>query len=82
MALRTPTRLRFKGLRPKLSPKEYVYMVVSINKGTPIYTPQNIISHIMGTPKMVLLIFGNPHIYIYIYTYINLGIPAGLWVRG
>ena len=36
-------------------------MVVSQNKGTQ-YRPQNIIVPIMGTPKMVPLILGNPHI--------------------
>ena len=38
-----------------------VYMVVSQNKGAQ-YRPQNIIVLIMGTPKMVPLILGNPHI--------------------
>ena len=37
-------------------------MVVSQNKG-PQYGPQNTIALIMGTPKMVLLILGNPHMH-------------------
>ena len=36
------------------------YVVVSQNKGTPIST-QNTIVLIMGIPKMVPLILGNPH---------------------
>ena len=34
-------------------------MVVSLNKGTP-YRPQNTIVLIIGAPKKVLLILGNP----------------------
>ena len=35
-------------------------MVVSLNRG-PQYKPQNAIILIMGTPKIVPLILGNPH---------------------
>ena len=40
----------------------YIYGVVSQNRGTPI---QNTIVLIMGTPKMVPLVLGNPHIETY-----------------
>ena len=45
----------------------YIYMVVSQNRG-PQYRPQNIVVLIVGTPKVVHPILGNPHMYIYIYT--------------
>ena len=37
-------------------------MVVSQNRGDPQYRPQNAITLIFGTPKMVPVILGNPHI--------------------
>ena len=40
-------------------------MVVSQNEG-PQYGPQNTIVLIIGTPKMVLLILGNPHIHTFL----------------
>ena len=44
--------------------KKKVYMVVSQNKGTPIFL-------IMGTPKKVPLVLGNLHIYKIIIVAIN-----------
>ena len=38
-----------------------INMVVSQNQGTPIFRPQYIIVLIIGTPKKVPLILGNPH---------------------
>ena len=43
-------------------------MEVFQNRGTR-YRPQNTIILIIGIPRMVPLILGNPHIYIYIYIY-------------
>ena len=49
-----------------------LYMVIYQIRG-PQYRPQNTIILIIGTPKMVPLILGNPpHIHIYIYIYIHM----------
>ena len=41
----------------------YIYMIISQNNGTPIWTPKYYIVLIIGTSKNVPLILGNPHIY-------------------
>ena len=47
---------QFSGLMIELG------LVVSQNRGTQIYRPQYTMVLIMGTPKMVPLILGNPHL--------------------
>ena len=50
----------YKGTRGAGLNLPQTNLVVSLNKGTPI--PQNTIVLIIGTPKMVPLIMGNPHL--------------------
>ena len=58
-----PSRLLQRPFHP--SKHDYTSeMVVSQNKGTQ-YRPQNTIVLIIGTPKMVPLILGNPQIYLH-----------------
>ena len=63
----TQANAGYMNLRPAphlhpYGPQYYLHRVVSLNKGTPIRGPQHTITIVMGTPKMVPQILGNPHI--------------------
>ena len=66
----------YKYMYPELGLRD---KVVSQNRG-PQYEPHYTIVLIIGTPKKVPLILGNPHVYIYIYIYIYMDM-YGLGLR-